>query len=168
MHIYFEWIGTRDGWSSERVNHLMNGDLVKVKEGIDCLCHVNADLFNDLYPLENMNEIMFRKYYGGKGGPLYMACKSGNTDLVKLLIEKGADISLKTSSGCYPVHIAASIGGLDIIKILIGNNSPFSLKNDRGETPLDIAKFFGYDEVVDYLRCLDLPVQKPPAHFTIQ
>jgi len=40
--------------------------------------------------------------------PLYVAAAMGRSDVVKLLVEKGADVNLATRAGATPLHAALS------------------------------------------------------------
>lgn len=52
------------------------------------------------------------------GSPLFMACISGNLELVKILIKSGADIYMKEGK-LYPIDVAAQLGYSDILEYLI-------------------------------------------------
>ena len=45
--------------------------------------------------------------------PLLYACQNGRTKLVRVLLEKGADINAKSSNGTMAVHFAAQSGNRD-------------------------------------------------------
>ena len=48
--------------------------------------------------------------------PLHLAVNSGCISVVKLLIEKGADVTATTKNGCTPLHPAASCGRIEAPK----------------------------------------------------
>src|SRR5688572_18332138 len=67
--------------------------------------------------------------------------------IVRFLIERGADVNAKTSFGYAPLHNAASRGlkgtiylcyldKLEIVELLIDAGADLNVKNDRGNTPL--------------------------------
>lgn len=59
----------------------------------------------------------------GYGPPaLYYAAESGNLPLVKLLIEKGADINGSPLYKAVPLETAASLGHLEVVKFLLEQN----------------------------------------------
>lgn len=51
------------------------------------------------------------------GSPLFMACTSGNLDVVKTLVVSGADIYKKEGKS-YPIDVAAQLGYSDILDYL--------------------------------------------------
>ena len=150
--IFFNWIGTRDGWTSERVNALINGDLHKLKNGkFHSISDMNANLFDSLYMITNPYELQFVYNFNGKGGPLFLACAAGNPVIVEYLLENQANILIKNKHGWYPIHFACKYGNLEIVKILVKNSSPINVKTNKGETPIDLAKFYNKEDIVEYL-----------------
>ncbi|XP_075065073.1 cortactin-binding protein 2 isoform X3 [Mixophyes fleayi] len=55
--------------------------------------------------------------------PLYLACKNGNYETAKLLLDSGADRSIATNNGWTPIHAAAGSGHTDCLKLLLYNGS---------------------------------------------
>jgi ankyrin repeat protein len=51
--------------------------------------------------------------------PLHFACKEGYLEVVKLLIELGADKEAKDKWNETPLHLACIEGHLDVVKLLI-------------------------------------------------
>ncbi|CAK9253192.1 unnamed protein product, partial [Sphagnum jensenii] len=51
--------------------------------------------------------------------PLHRAAEKGHLDVVKYLVEKGADVKAANKYGYTPLHWAASSGKLDIVKYLV-------------------------------------------------
>ncbi|CAJ0965807.1 unnamed protein product [Ranitomeya imitator] len=58
-------------------------------------------------------------YVGGGQTPLYLACKNGNCETVKLLLDSGANRNIATNTGWTPVHAAADSGNTDCLKLLM-------------------------------------------------
>lgn len=73
-------------------------------------------------------------------------------DVVKLLIDKGADINDKGGTQFTPVHWAASKGNSEIVKLLLESNANFSIQGNNNHTPLQEAVYNGKTEVVKVFR----------------
>lgn len=50
--------------------------------------------------------------------PLHHACIKGNINMVKLLLNLGADKEIVDKNGAFPIHLAALNGNLDVLRIL--------------------------------------------------
>lgn len=69
-------------------------------------------------------------------------------DIIKILIDAGADLNHKNASLIY----AANNGKFEIVKFLVDTEVVYiNAKNSDGETALDKAKYWGYQEIFDYL-----------------
>ncbi|ORX65883.1 ankyrin, partial [Anaeromyces robustus] len=60
----------------------------------------------------------------------------GNEDLVKYLIEHGADINKENEDGKTPLFWACESGNEDLVKYLIDLGADINKENEKGETPL--------------------------------
>ncbi|CAH2278105.1 cortactin-binding 2 [Pelobates cultripes] len=58
-------------------------------------------------------------HVGGGQTPLYLACQNGNSEIVKLLLEAGADRSIVTKDGRTAIHATVEIGNVDCLKLLM-------------------------------------------------
>ncbi len=69
---------------------------------------------------------------------LHCACISRQKEIVKLLLEKGADPNLQSADeyGYTPIHWAAQKGFVEILKILKSFNADFNILDKRGINPL--------------------------------
>jgi ankyrin repeat protein len=82
---------------------------------------------------------------------LHYAAYSGKLDVVKYLVEQGADVDAKTVVGWTVLHDAAYSGTLDIVKYLVEQGANVDAKNNVGWTPLHAAASSGKLDVVKYL-----------------
>ena len=64
---------------------------------------------------------------------------SGKLEVVKLLIEKGADFKSPDKDGKTPLHWAAYSGKLEVVKLLIEKGADFKSPDKDGKTPLHWA-----------------------------
>jgi ankyrin repeat protein len=49
-----------------------------------------------------------------------MAAKKGHVDVIKALVDSGANVNTPSNEGATPVYIAAAKGHVDTIKALVG------------------------------------------------
>ncbi|OUC43395.1 KH domain protein, partial [Trichinella nativa] len=84
--------------------------------------------------------------------PLYFACASGKMDVVKAMLDAGANPNEQTSiDRFYPLAEATAIGDLDMVKLLIGRGAKVKMPNRHPkDNPLSVACFKGYVEIVKY------------------
>ena len=74
--------------------------------------------------------------------PLYLACESGKTELVKLLLKRGANPTMEaTVSGRLknPMHAACRHQDCDSVKLLLEHNANVLLHDEDGKTALHCA-----------------------------
>lgn len=72
--------------------------------------------------------------------PLHTLAGYGNIELIKLLIEYGADIDDHTTHiGNTPLHIAAWEGQIKAIEVLVAAGADINIHNFNGYTPLHNA-----------------------------
>lgn len=90
---------------------------------------------------------------GEKGKTVLMnACYyTGNVNVVKKLVEAGADISSNTSSDLSPILSAAVGGHNDIIEYLLSKGMDIDTPTSDGETPLMTAVWLGHVDTVKLL-----------------
>jgi hypothetical protein len=79
------------------------------------------------------------------------AVNRGNAEILKILIESGANVNQKDSDGFTPLHYAADINGVCCAKILISNGCNLEIEDHSCETALIHAAYFGNIEVVKLL-----------------
>jgi ankyrin repeat protein len=51
--------------------------------------------------------------------PLHLAAAQGNVEVVRILVERGADTIAQTEDGRTPLHVAAQVGNTEIVRILV-------------------------------------------------
>ncbi len=96
--------------------------------------------------------------------PLILAAASADAQLVRLLIENGADPSISTEKNTTPLMLAAGVGrsedrlpheeasALEVVKILVELGAQANAANqDDSQTPLHGAARIGSNTIIQYL-----------------
>ena len=79
------------------------------------------------------------------------AARNGHEDVVKLLLDRGAEVNAKDANGWTALHLATRQGHKGVVLLLLGRGSDVGAKTSRGSTPLDLATTIGYMSIVDVL-----------------
>lgn len=83
--------------------------------------------------------------------PLHYAAASGDNEIVKMLMDKSAQLDALSPNGTTPMMMAARNGHILTIKLLLDAGADASLKNQRGMTAIDFASAGGYKDIVEGL-----------------
>ena len=82
---------------------------------------------------------------------VHWACMRAHWDIVKFLIEKGADLNIVGGDGGTPINWAVNHDNVDMIKFLINHGAKLNIKNQWGMTELHTAVWRGNINVVEFL-----------------
>ena len=90
---------------------------------------------------------------------LHCAVREGHPDVVRVLIDAGADIETKTADpepsqgvhGQPPLYFASTSGALEVVKMLVEAGAGVNVTDRYGDTCLFHAVNFGHTETVRYL-----------------
>lgn len=88
--------------------------------------------------------------------PLYYSLgyvgQKTNINLVKFLLEKGANPNIEHKNGHYPIHAAINSKDIDVLQLFIKNNEDANKTGASGMTPLYFAvNYIGDVGIIDYL-----------------
>jgi len=92
----------------------------------------------------------------GTDSVLGVAAGEGDLEIVKWLIESGADVNVGLGKWAPPLVSAIYSGSLDVVRLLVdrGARTDFSW-GDPPQTPLSFATDYGYTQIVNYLESLE-------------
>jgi ankyrin repeat protein len=84
---------------------------------------------------------------------LLIACKNGHLEACRILIEHGADVSMRTDDGSTALLLATCTGNLDLVHLVLSKRAcDVNETNEDGFTPLDMALHYSHTVIVDLLR----------------
>ncbi len=84
--------------------------------------------------------------------PIHSAAAGKKIDIVRLLLDRGADVNATQGAGWRLIHHAAQQGNREFVDLLIEHGAKVSVLNDRGQSPEDIARGLRYEDLADYLK----------------
>ena len=85
--------------------------------------------------------------------PLWAAAATGylKLDVVKLLIERNADVDGRTSTDSTPLRVAAHDGHLDVVRCLVESGADVNARTQYEATPIMVACDYGHLSIITYL-----------------
>ena len=60
-------------------------------------------------------------------------------EVVRLLVEQGADVTAKDKNSSTPLHLASSFGSPEIVRLLIERGVDITAEDESRRTPLHLA-----------------------------
>lgn len=122
------------------------------------------------YALEG-NKKMLKAIYGAEGEPLdinardkdnntalMFAVKSGQKEVVKWLLEIGANPNYTNTLGFSPLHLAVRKNDLELTSLIIDNGADINIKGKYGEAPIFDAVFENNGKMIEALIINGTPV----------
>jgi ankyrin repeat protein len=92
--------------------------------------------------------------------PINLAAFNGFVEITRALIEAGADLEARDSSGNTALGEAAAQGHADVTKLLIAAGAKVGVRGRESKTPLEFARKGDHSEVVEIL---EQTMRKPTA-----
>ena len=83
---------------------------------------------------------------------LFPAAEFNRTDVIRLLLQKGADVNKRDRNGDTPAHYAAYWNSTKAIAMLINHGASINIKNNRRKKPIDSARRYNREEAVRMLE----------------
>ncbi|RYP60841.1 hypothetical protein DL770_009919 [Monosporascus sp. CRB-9-2] len=107
-------------------------------------------VMNDLL-IKDKGAAIEAKYKEYGQAPLSWAAGEGHELVVRLLVEKGADIEAKDGYGRTPLSWAAGNGHEAVVRMLVEKGADIEAKDGYGQTPLSWAAGNGHEAVMGML-----------------
>jgi ankyrin repeat protein len=82
---------------------------------------------------------------------LHAAVAGRNLEIVKAVLDAGADPNAQQQAGFRPMHEAGTNANRKLAELLLAHGGDPSLTNDAGQTPIDFAREKGHAEFADWL-----------------
>ena len=70
---------------------------------------------------------------------LHIASLAGQEEVVKILVQNGADVNVQSASGFTPLYMAAQENHDGVVRFLLTHGANQSLATEDGFTPLAVA-----------------------------
>jgi len=86
--------------------------------------------------------------------PLYQASISmfpRSIDAVRLFLEHGVDVNVRTNQGATALHGASAKGALEMVRMVLEHGANVQVKDDQGKTPHQLALEGGRHEITKLL-----------------
>lgn len=85
--------------------------------------------------------------------PIHIASERGNTSIVRLLIERGADVDAPTEDGFdyTALDLAAGNGSAELVQFLLSVGARLDIRNDYEHTPIHTAAILGRPRALEAL-----------------
>lgn len=112
---------------------------------------VSSGDVNRVYALIGPDLAIDEKDFGGMTA-IQMAVRDENLEIMKILIDNGADVNIgSTRLKFTPLQIAARRGNVEMVTLLIASGADVNLPDHEGASALHFAVRSGENEAVDLL-----------------
>jgi ankyrin len=119
---------------------------------IELLRAANSGDLSRVEAMLSRSEIDINWRAGGTGiTPLIGAVEGNHVQVVRSLLDKGADVNVATSDGYSALHAAVSLGFAEMCKILISAGADLNARMRYGATPLFFAARYNNLELISLL-----------------
>ena len=83
---------------------------------------------------------------------LFRAACYNRTDVVRYLLNNGANVNKQDSLGWTVLHHASRMNQTDVMRILLEHGARKDIKDKYGNTPIDLARPCNHKEAIDLLE----------------
>ncbi|KAL2842053.1 hypothetical protein BJY01DRAFT_249287 [Aspergillus pseudoustus] len=82
---------------------------------------------------------------------LHVAAAAGHVEVVRSLLESGANINARSMGGRTALMLAADNGNTAVVDLLLSRRADHSIEDDEGSLALDLAAWSGHNAIVQLL-----------------
>ncbi|ESN91081.1 hypothetical protein HELRODRAFT_182236 [Helobdella robusta] len=108
-------------------------------------------------PEENLGASLIQEVDEEGYTALHYAARYNQIDVMKLLVENGADVNVKQKQDeVCPLHLACRYNGYDAVKFLLEQQAELNSKDVKGRSPLHYATRKGHAQVIKKFQDLIL------------
>jgi uncharacterized protein len=86
------------------------------------------------------------------GTAMHSAVSRLQSDVVRILLEAGANPNVRQSAGWTPLHSSAANGDVTSVELLLASGADPTATNDEGRSVIDLATESGDEATVDRIR----------------
>lgn len=122
-----------------------------VHEAKSVMIHVMEKNMNSLIPRLLDRGVQLNVGNNWTNNPLAYAVHSGNFNLMKQLIEKGADVKYQLQKGTTVLFVAVDMHKTDCVEYLLQNGARHDLKDHERHSPMWFAIHYGFQDIVALL-----------------
>ena len=138
-----------------------NAKLSAISSLIDRGADVNSTFeFNLVRRTSTDNVLDFLYFTGHRGTLLQFAANNGSVELVKLLLNRGADVTLRNVAGYTALRYAVENGDIDIVKALLEFGGDVNERDEDGKSLLHDAVRCGQINIVRLLLDHDAELEQ--------
>ncbi len=83
---------------------------------------------------------------------LHLATMNRHAEIVRLLLEHGANPNVRQRGGLTPLHLAAANNDVQIIQMLILGGADLHIRSNDGKLPVTLARELGNEQAMDLLQ----------------
>jgi uncharacterized protein len=102
--------------------------------------------------LKNGADVKLAARNAQKVTALHAGASRGGAEIVKMLLEAGADPNAKQERGFVALHSAAANGNVAVAELLLKHGARADAKADDGKTPADVAFEGGHKDLAEMLK----------------
>jgi len=137
---------TDEGWlmPTPLESAAANGNAAMVKLFLEAGANPNINRWG-CYP-RLQNDCLF---YSGTQTPLHYAAIKNYLEIIKILLDHGADINMQNDEGNTALHFAVGANKPEMVNLLLSAGADRYIRNKQGYTPLDLANKYWYNNYMD-------------------